>query len=98
MGRPHRKHAPTRECCRTQMWCTPEITVGASLLAMASVQAPLTSRADVIRIPRIMIPVQERLASLHRHHLDTVLHRASDLAQIAANALLIDHLILVSAV
>ncbi|MNT69536.1 hypothetical protein D3C72_2078630 [compost metagenome] len=45
-----------------------------------------------------MIPVQERLAGLHRHHLDTVLHRAGDLAQVAAHALLIDHLILVSAI
>ena len=45
-----------------------------------------------------MIPVQERLASLHRHHLDAVLHRAGDLAQVAAHTLLIDHLVFVRAV
>ena len=47
----------------------------------------------MIRIPRILIPIQKRLARRHRHHLDAILHRAGDLAKIAAHALVMDHFI-----
>jgi TetR/AcrR family transcriptional regulator len=53
---------------------------------------------DVIGIARIMVPVQKRLAGVHRHHLDAVRHRAGDLAQVAAHALIIDHFIFMRAV
>ena len=66
--------------------------------AKASVQSAPALNGNMIGIPRIMIPIQKRLAVLHRHHLDAILHRAGDLAQVAAHALLVDHFIPVRAV
>src|SRR5471030_3171929 len=45
------------------------------------------------RVARVLRPVHIWLAGLLRHHRDAALHRAGDLAQIAADALLLDDLI-----
>ena len=52
----------------------------------------------MIRVARIMVPVQERQAIVVRHPLDTRLHRAGDLAQIAAHALVLDNLVATRAI
>src|SRR5471030_2724236 len=45
------------------------------------------------RVARVLRPVHIWLAGLLRHHRDAALHRAGDLAQIAADALLLDDFI-----
>src|SRR3990167_9528491 len=51
-----------------------------------------------VGVARIVLPVEERLAIVLRQHLDAVHHRAGDLAQVAAHALGIDHLVPVATV
>ncbi|MNG31790.1 hypothetical protein D3C84_1176630 [compost metagenome] len=45
-----------------------------------------------------MLPVKERLAGVLGHHFDAVLHRASDLAQVAAHTVGVDHFVAVAAI